>query len=203
MASKPYLLALLTAAAALLPLGSAQAALQARDINHDGSADGFYDTDLNVTWLADAGLSSNSTFAQASSWASSMVVGGISGWRLPNMGAVCAGYNCTSSEMGHLFYVELASTAGRHMNAGGFQNLSVNTAYWSGASDTTRPGQSWAFSTIDGQQFSAQLGQRYSAMAVHSGDILAAVPEPETYTMLLAGLGVVGALSRRRKAPSA
>jgi hypothetical protein len=33
------------------------------------------------------------------------------------------------------------------------------------------------------------------------GDLaIAAVPEPETYGMLLAGLGVVGFLARRRKA---
>jgi hypothetical protein len=29
---------------------------------------------------------------------------------------------------------------------------------------------------------------------------VAAVPEPETYAMLLAGLGVIGAIARRRKA---
>ena len=29
------------------------------------------------------------------------------------------------------------------------------------------------------------------------------VPEPETYAMLLAGLGVMGAVARRRKAPQA
>jgi hypothetical protein len=37
------------------------------------------------------------------------------------------------------------------------------------------------------------------AMAVTPGDVLLApVPEPETYMMLLLGLGAVGALSRRR-----
>jgi hypothetical protein len=36
-------------------------------------------------------------------------------------------------------------------------------------------------------------------MAVTPGDVLLApVPEPETYMMLLLGLGAVGALSRRR-----
>jgi len=39
--------------------------------------------------------------------------------------------------------------------------------------------------------------------ALRSGDLLsitAAVPEPETYAMLLAGLGLIGAAARRRKA---
>ena len=38
-------------------------------------------------------------------------------------------------------------------------------------------------------------------MAVHSGDVgtvVANVPEPETYAMLLAGLGLIGAIGRRR-----
>jgi hypothetical protein len=33
--------------------------------------------------------------------------------------------------------------------------------------------------------------------------LVASVPEPETYAMLLAGLGVIGALARRRKAAAA
>ncbi|MDD5481180.1 FxDxF family PEP-CTERM protein, partial [Rhodoferax sp.] len=32
---------------------------------------------------------------------------------------------------------------------------------------------------------------------------VAAVPEPETYAMLLAGLGMLGAVARRRKQPQA
>jgi hypothetical protein len=32
---------------------------------------------------------------------------------------------------------------------------------------------------------------------------VAAVPEPETYAMLLAGLGLVGAIARRRKTAQA
>ena len=41
--------------------------------------------------------------------------------------------------------------------------------------------------------------------AVRDGDvayvspIVAAIPEPETYTMLLAGLGLLGFMARRRK----
>ncbi|WP_233506081.1 PEP-CTERM sorting domain-containing protein [Rhodoferax lacus] len=198
MNSKRRLLALLAATAAFLSLTPAQAALQARDYNNDGTIDGLYDADLNVTWLSNAGLSSLSTFAQASSWASSLVVDGISGWRLPTDSVVCAGYNCTTSEMGHLFYTELGSTAPQHMNAGDLQFLTF-TGYWSGTVDSARSGQAWAFSTIDGQQFSAANSNKYSALAVHSGDILAAVPEPETLAMLLAGLGLIGAIARRRK----
>lgn len=45
------------------------------------------------------------------------------------------------------------------------------------------------------------MGNVITPSASYSGDInVAAVPEPETYGMLLAGLGVVGFLARRRKA---
>jgi hypothetical protein len=192
------LLALMATSAAFFSLTPAQAALQARDYNNDGKIDGLYDTYLNITWLSNAGLSSLSTFAQASSWAGSLVVDGVSGWRLPTSNVTCQSYNCTSSEMGHLFYTELGSTGGQHMKAGDLQNLTF-TGYWSGSVDLTRSGQAWAFSTIDGQQFSALVGDKYSALAVHNGDILTAVPEPETYAMMLAGLGLIGAISRRRK----
>ena len=43
-----------------------------------------------------------------------------------------------------------------------------------------------------------------AAWAVHDGDVgqlslISQVPEPETYAMLLAGLGLVGFMARRRK----
>ena len=114
-----------------------------------------YDTDLNITWLADAnlfktqydadnsilstligvdvtdGLGTHPTTAAdfdtstgqmtwwgAMAWASSLDYGGYSDWRLPmtlQPDAACSaqspsgsyGYNCTGSELGHLFYTEL------------------------------------------------------------------------------------------------
>ena len=94
-----------------------------------------YDTDLDITWLADANLAKTSGFdadgqmnwANANAWAAGLTVGGIGGWRLPTTAdpdASCTddpagttpssdpfGWNCTGSEMGHLFYNELGGTA--------------------------------------------------------------------------------------------
>ncbi len=89
-----------------------------------------YDTDLNITWLANANAGAGSSFDDAGpndtsidgrmswnnaiSWANSLTVGGFSDWRLPktavpdsscsNSGLGAAtGLGCTGSEMGHLF----------------------------------------------------------------------------------------------------
>lgn len=98
----------------------------------------IYDTDLNLTWLADANAALGTAFddgtnttdgamswASATAWAASLTVGGVTGWRLPSTAdpdATCTevdgapsndirGYNCVGSEMGHLFYAELGGTA--------------------------------------------------------------------------------------------
>lgn len=42
-------------------------------------------------------------------------------------------------------------------------------------------------------------GQNVSVMLVRTTAVTTAVPEPETYTMLLAGLGLIGFMVRRRK----
>ena len=48
------------------------------------------------------------------------------------------------------------------------------------------------------------VGQKDNYLTINvSGTVVAAVPEPETYAMLLAGLGLVGTIVRRRKAKQA
>ena len=97
-----------------------------------------YDTDYNITWLADANLASSNTFGvsniytggvmswdTAQSWIGAMNSNaylGYSDWRLPTTlqpdstcdtqtGNISHGLNCSGSEMGHLFYSELGGTA--------------------------------------------------------------------------------------------
>ncbi len=91
-----------------------------------------YDTDLDITWLADGNGSAGSIFddgfsstdglmswGNANAWAASLNVGGITGWRLPRTlqpdasctgqaggGSISTGGNCIGSEMGHLYYLE-------------------------------------------------------------------------------------------------
>jgi len=79
--------------------GTWESELQARDINSDGVVDAYYDTALNLTWLADANFAKTSGFvttsdfgpayvgsmawSTANSWAAGLDVFGVTGWRLP------------------------------------------------------------------------------------------------------------------------
>ncbi|MHB1942086.1 MAG: PEP-CTERM sorting domain-containing protein [Acidiferrobacteraceae bacterium] len=176
-----------------------------------------YDTALNITWLADANYANTSgyasspysgamTWSQANTWAAGLTVGGVSGWRLPSADLTCGnGYNCTSSEMGELFYNELGGVAGNSIltthnaNLALFQN--VNSVYWSGT-ETTPGATAATFDFYTGGQavYGIESGYLY-AWAVHSGDV-AAVPEPASTWLFGSGLlGLIG-VARRKKVPA-
>lgn len=155
----------------------------------------------------------------------------VTDWRLPSMtdtgtpgcnwsynGTDC-GFNTATStnEMASLFFNTLGnksylSTSGVYQadfgltNTASFQNM-LPQSYWLGTAYAPDPlNASWAFSFSNGSQGVGYANNLYmfNAMAVRNGDVLLApVPEPETYAMLLAGLGVMSAVARRRKAKQA
>lgn len=59
----------------------------------------------------------------------------------------------------------------------------------------------WTFNTNDGNHDLRLLYDPYFAWAVRDGDVaaFASIPEPGTSTLAFAGLGLIGALARRRK----
>ena len=192
------LLAVVSFCAGLLFATSSHAALESR---LGGLA--LYDTDLGVTWAANANINGQMDWAAANTWVAGLTIGGIGGWRLPNSDT-CLGPNCTGSEMGHLFYTELGGTAGfgfvptLNANAALFSNLQ-SARYWSGTDYAPDPSYALPFDASSGYQNGGDLKTfGYYALAVHSGDV-AAIPEPETYAMMLAGLGLIGLMRRRRR----
>lgn len=115
--------------------GTWETTLQGRDLDgNTATFEAYYDTALNITWLADANYAQTSgydgdgrmTWDAAKTWATNLNVNGITGWRLPDVkpingssfnygystaGTTDIGYNIISpqSEMAHLYHVTLGN----------------------------------------------------------------------------------------------
>jgi hypothetical protein len=80
-------------------------------------------------------------------------------------------------------------------NQGGFQDP-LPALYWSGT-DYVTPAYAVVFPQSDGLHGWASKTAVVYAMAVRDGDI-AAIPEPETYALMLVGLALATRRPRRR-----
>lgn len=103
--------------------------------------------------------------------------------------------------MGHLWYIELGNSFGQPINTAGFQNLrfTPSESYTSGT-ETGQDGFAYSYvfySSGDGLQFTQSKAAAQYAMLVRDGDVMAAVPEPETYALMLGGLATL-AVKRRQ-----
>lgn len=199
------ILSFMLAASVLVISSSANAALLER---LGGLA--YYDDVANLTWLSDANYASTQyinsggdegaangrmNWLTANDWATSLTVGGTSGWRLANSDD-CLGANCTGSEMGNLFYNVLGNTAGALSFTGPFSNVQ-SYGYWSGTRYIAT-GDMWAFEMTSGNQAKGLGAYALNAWAVQSGDV-SPVPVPAALWLFGSGLiGLVGLARRKR-----
>ena len=126
-----------THAAPVTGQGTWETTLQARDISGNAvasnapSAAFFYDTTLNVTWLANMNANGGvMNWGGAMAWAGALTPGGFTGWRLPTVidsgspgcdfsaaGGTDCGFNVQTqvgsaySEWAHLYYLTLGNLA--------------------------------------------------------------------------------------------
>lgn len=181
---------------------SVNAALVGRLAATEGGTDyqAYYDTEADITWLADANAGGAMSWSEANTWVDSLIVDGKGSWRLPTSDT-CQGYNCLSSELGSLFYNALGNTAGSLSNSGPFINIQSDY-YWTSTRITVFENSTdyvYAFRMQDGIQSDGWTPWGYSTLAVQSGDV-SAVPVPAAVWLFGSGLiGLVG-FARRKKA---
>jgi PEP-CTERM motif len=130
------------AAASVTGQGTWETTLQGRDLdgNSSNGFEAYYDTSLDITWLADVDYANTSrglypfdgmTWSEAKSWAAGLSLNGVDSWRLPkivdtgpvgcdfNYAGTDCGYNVdtSKSELAHMFYVTLGNQ-GMYTTAG-------------------------------------------------------------------------------------
>ncbi len=201
-----------------------QAALVGRLPATSGGTDyqAYYDTALNITWMADANLAATKTFgtagvnaggymtwATANSWIANMNAAnylGFNDWRLPvtaqpdpTCGSQTAGnppqgygLNCTGSEIGHLYNVDGVTVA----TPGPFSHIQ-SSMYWGGTVYAPNPTYVWGFRFgHGGEQTAPNKDLNAFVWAVRTGDVTA-VPVPAA--MWLFGSGLIGLLGMARR----
>ena len=163
-----------------------------------------YDTDLDITWLANGNLAvtegygvagvlvdGTMTWDTAQSWVAAMNNARhlrINNWRLPltvNPDSTCTGetvdgesigFNCSNSELGHLFYIDLEATGGGEIYQTANDDLDLfyniqSSFHWSGTESPSNPNNAWRFNFANGSQLVSDKPKTFGVLPVMSGDI--------------------------------
>ncbi len=187
-----------------------------------------YDADGAMNWNDATAWATGLVYGGYDDWrlASNSPANGSS-WNYSfSFGSTDFGYNITSpnSELAYMYYVNLGlkggyspsgvyqpdwgifgngtlngvDTSSRSQNDVGLVKNLQPYVYWSGTEYVPNTNIAWVFGSQDGYQQAYNKSVGLYTWAVRPGDV-AAIPEPETYAMLLAGLGLLGFTAHRRK----
>ena len=189
--------------------------LHSRDINGDGTIDAYYDSTWNITYLADANIAATRGVPTVRFWdagrmyyptyitfGDSLDVDGVVGWRVPTSAPGpdcfrileinerpqgCTGLAGIESEM-----VRMKDSIAL------IRNVQPTVSY---ATKTSRPELNGIVeSPLTGVQILTNEIGTYPLFVwyVRDGDV-PAIPEPQVWAMMLAGMAGVGLFTRRRR----
>ncbi len=184
----------------------AQAALQPRDL--DSAAAGFeavYDSDRNITWLADPHASGMLSWTESAAFAGGLSVGAHTGWRLARGSELVNLWQdwqtASIAEFGADFFFDETKSADAGMGSTLFTAFPMGEV-WDLDADADYAFV-WVFDRLWTDQGPTDKDSyRAYGWAVHDGDLApSAVPEPTTYALMLAGLLAVGLAAHRKSKP--
>jgi len=174
-----------------------------------GNFQAYFDDELNITWAADANINGADNWPNQIAWVGSLTLGGVSGWRLPNMDTNgddtivnCSSTGtsqtaCMDNEYGHLYWYGAGTMMGSGVTAaspGPFNNVQ-DGRYWSGTDSPTNPlnASTFSFTNTGSNNTSGKQGVFSNfAWAVHDGDV-GVVPVPAALWLFSFGLlGLIG-----------
>lgn len=158
------------------------------------------------------GSRGNNELGEANDWVANLNTmnagsgfAGFTDWRLPTADPVCGfDYNCINSELGHLYYTELANPAtGPMTNTVPFTRL-LDILYWSGTDYAPDSSYAWNFHFVNGNQYTSNKNHTLNVWAVRPGARALPTPvgyNPQWLVITLASLmGAGGYILRRRAA---
>ena len=159
--------------------------------------DQVLDTTSNLIWLKNWSATGAADWQTQKNWAAGLTTGGVTAgtWRLPTGdGSLSAG---PANEFLQLW--DDVDPAGPGGSFAGLQSVFDGVQadhYWSGSENSAH--LAWVFRTDLGLQGFLFKPNLFIAVAVRSGDVVAAVPEPESLALVLVGLVAAGVARRRR-----